>query len=354
MADKSKIEWTEATWNPITGCRVVSRGCRNCYAMKLAGGRLRHHPSRAGLTDDSKAGPVWNGEVRFYSPWLDQPLRWKRPRHIFVCAHGDLFYEGVPDDWIDRVFAIMGAAEQHTFQVLTKRPERMRDYMRKRGHAAWNSGRMGPDKWPAENIFLGVSVEDQTCANERIPALLDTPAAVRFLSCEPLLGPLDLSEISVGDGVMQPLETRRWSEEIAQWRDTSDEWEAEFLDWFGLSKMPAPDDLMWRPLDWVIAGGESGPKARPSHPDWFRGLRNQCQAAGVPFFFKQWGEYGPAPEGATHPLECHPVPGSKGLIRTRRLKDGQFMQRVGKKAAGRLLDGREHNDMPSLATEARP
>lgn len=129
MAESSSIEWTDATWNIVTGCDVVSPGCTNCYAMKLAGTRLKRHPSRKGLTRPSKAGPVWTGEVRFNEGWLDQPLRWKRPRMIFVAAHGDLFHEGVSDDQLDRVFAVMALAPQHTFQVLTKRPERMRDYV---------------------------------------------------------------------------------------------------------------------------------------------------------------------------------------------------------------------------------
>ena len=129
MAVNTKIEWADATWNPITGCSLVSPGCVSCYAMRLAGGRLQHHPSRAGLTQPSKAGPVWNGAVRFNEQWLRQPLQWRRPRRIFVCAHSDLFAEGVPDAWIDRVFAVMALAPQHTFLVLTKRPERMRRYL---------------------------------------------------------------------------------------------------------------------------------------------------------------------------------------------------------------------------------
>ena len=126
MAEHSTIEWTDATWNPITGCSVISPGCKNCYAMKLAGGRLQHHPSRAGLTQPSAAGPVWNGLVRFNMEWLEQPLHWKRPRDVFVCAHGDLFHESVPDQWIADVFGVMHAASWHTFQVLTKRAARMR------------------------------------------------------------------------------------------------------------------------------------------------------------------------------------------------------------------------------------
>ncbi len=128
MADKTHIEWTDATWNPITGCSVVSPGCTNCYAMKLAGTRLQHHPSRVGLTVGSKTGPVWNGKVRRNREWLAQPLEWKKPRMVFVCAHGDLFHEDVPDDWILDVFTVMAIASRHTFQILTKRADRMRDF----------------------------------------------------------------------------------------------------------------------------------------------------------------------------------------------------------------------------------
>src|SRR5690606_34453266 len=182
MAEQSSIEWTDATWNPITGCSVVSPGCTNCYAMKLAGTRLQRHPSRAGLTIATKAGPVWNGKVRLNEAWLDQPLKWKRPRMIFVCAHGDLFHEDVPDEWIDRVFAVMALAPQHTFQVLTKRAERMRRYMEPHDQRRADSlGRKVLDlgyreplellHWPLPNVWLGVSAEDQTRADERIPHL---------------------------------------------------------------------------------------------------------------------------------------------------------------------------------------
>jgi protein gp37 len=192
MAENSKIEWTDATWNPITGCSVVSPGCTNCYAMRLAGTRLHQHPSRAGLTKDSKAGPVWTGEVRFNRQWLDQPLNWKRPRRIFVCAHGDLFHESVPDEWIDQVFAIMAAAHWHTFQVLTKRADRMAHYLREHGTPAaerwvqqsWRLSETAPVlrrlgwswagegmPWPLPNVWLGVSAEDQKRADERIPHL---------------------------------------------------------------------------------------------------------------------------------------------------------------------------------------
>lgn len=246
MADKTKIEWTDATWNVINGCSVISPGCTNCYAMRVAGTRLRHHPSRKGLTEDSKAGPVWNGQVRLHEPWLRDPLRWKRPRRIFVCAHGDLFHEAVPDEWLDLVFAVMKSADHHVFQVLTKRPERAREYLTR----AYGYGALA-------NVWLGVSVEDQTRAEERIPVLLKTPAHVRWISAEPLLGAIDV---------------------------------APYLP-------PYVGRLDSGSLDWVVVGGESGPGARPMQPDWVRDIRRQCAHKCVPFLFKQWGGTNKAARG---------------------------------------------------------
>ncbi|MEC9067845.1 MAG: phage Gp37/Gp68 family protein [Pseudomonadota bacterium] len=344
MSDGTKIEWTEATWNPITGCSVTSPGCTNCYAMKLAGTRLRDHPSRVGLTAESKAGPVWTGETRFNEEWLGQPLRWKRPRMIFVCAHGDLFHESVPDDWIDRVFAVMALAPQHTFQVLTKRADRMRAYLSSPVRASlildgtfrgkrWvdvtePDMRTALGNWPLPNVWLGVSVEDQQRADERIPDLLATPAAVRWLSCEPLLGPVDLTAIPTGgyeDGEMNAVAPYTWEAEVAQWRDSgSTDWRAEFEDWYQVSADKTGP--MHSAIDWIVAGGESGPGARPMQPDWARSLRDQCAAASVPFFFKQWGNFRPTSD-----------------------VNGEYMQRASKKEAGRLLDGRLHDEMPSAA-----
>jgi len=338
MAENSKIEWTDATWQPITGCTLVSEGCKHCYAATLAAGRLQHHPSRAGLARRNAAGEAkFTGEVRFNEQWLDQPLRWKRPRRIFVCAHSDLFHESVPDEWIDRVFAVMALASQHTFQVLTKRPERMRAYLRRHDcskpmdtitDAAFSMncavrgyrGLGGAATWPLPNVWLGTSVEDQTTADARIPHLLATPAAVRFLSVEPMLGPVDLQDMQDG--------------------------------WFdGLRGFDARGTgTHFHGLDLVIVGGESGPHARPMHPDWARSLRDQCNAAGVAFHFKQWGGWAPLRGGdGTWPTD------TETMIRLRpdgtRGDDGWPMQRVGKKHAGRLLDGREWNEMPGKAVE---
>ncbi len=361
MSDGTMIEWTDATWNPITGCSVVSPGCTNCYAMKLAGTRLKHHESRAGLTKESKAGPVWTGEVLFNEQWLTQPISWTKPRMIFVCAHGDLFAEGVPDEWIDQVFAIMALAPQHTFQVLTKRPERMRDYLTaarahpvglaameqtlismarnpqsKVGAGVILQGDIANLKvWPLPNVWLGVSVEDQKRADERIPVLLDTPAAIRWISAEPLLGPLDLRAA------------------------------------LSLSEDNKP--LFFNPprnhIDWVVAGGESGPGARPMHPDWARSLRDQCKAAAVPFLFKQWGEWWEVgsemrDENGNHLVvdadsheaselwdehfDCLITHDGRRFTPETLPEDtlGRLMSRIGKRAAGRLLDGIEHNAFP--------
>jgi protein gp37 len=345
MADLTAIEWTDATWNPITGCSVVSPGCTNCYAMRLAGTRLRNHPSRAGLTIESKAGPVWNGEVRFNERALLQPLSWKRPRMIFVCAHGDLFHESVPDAWIDQVFAVMALAPQHIFQVLTKRSDRMFRYLSDFG-AVWRiyetvcdmtldlslpivlihpdvDATMAPPgqrihlhQWPLPNVWLGVSVEDQKRAEERIPDLLATPAAIRWISAEPLLGPINLRSIDIsGDEEILPLGAR----------------------WLGRLE---PGEAEGPRIDWVVAGGESGPAARPMHPAWAHSLRDQCAAADVPFLFKQWGEFRP----------CTKIEMGHACGATKVETGGAspaFLLKVGKKRAGRELDGVIHDAFPA-------
>ena len=305
MADNSKIEWTDATWNVITGCSVISPGCANCYAMRLAGTRLQHIPSRQGLTKPSAGGPVWTGEVRFNGEWLHQPLLWKRPRKIFVCAHGDLFHPAVPDSWIDRVFAVMALAPQHTLMVLTKRADRMKAYMLERWQPSKAQNFAGIDipaepagsgesredqvrrecepllerfgladttkdhlwtengdckamkwEWPLPNVWMGVSAEDQRRADERVPDMLATPAAVRWVSAEPLLGPIDF---------------RRYIGRVIQAVDSS---EPELL-------TPAVR------LNWIVAGGESGPGWRPMAAEWAESIRDQCRDARVAFFMKQ-------------------------------------------------------------------
>jgi protein gp37 len=333
MSDRSAIEWTDATWNPVTGCSVVSPGCTNCYAMKLAGTRLQHHPSRAGLTTNTKTGPVWTGDVRFNKEWLEQPLQWKRRRMIFVCAHGDLFHEEVIDHWIDEIFSVMAASPQHRFQVLTKRSARMRAYMTKRVRPS------------LPNVWIGVSAEDQKRADARIPDLLATPAAVRFVSLEPLINSISL-----------------WNNDKGVWRGPG------IIKSGGVTPStvhgPAEGYDDSQPgLDWVIVGGESGPGARAMHPDWARSLRDECAAADVPFFFKQWGAWLPWEQDqlpcwrsqngqlvdrhALFPdnMDDHPdwddglwgIPGASHAV----------FQRVGKSDAGRTLDGVIHSGMPA-------
>lgn len=395
MADGTKIEWTEATWNPITGCSLASPGCTNCYAMKLAGTRLRKHRSRAGLTQETKAGPVWNGNLVFNPEWLDQPLRWQRPRRIFVCAHSDLFHENIPEEWIDRVFAVMALAPQHTFQVLTKRSARMREYVNGMWHGTRLSDAMrkvtGSDKaqlihtvgGALPNVWLGVSVEDQERAEQRIPDLLMTRAAVRWISAEPLLGPIDLNCLTLsGDGEMDALHPWPWEQEEANWVGSSDTWEEDFEDHYGHAP-GAKRGLMHPVLDWAVVGGESGP--RPMHPDWARSLRDQCAAAAVPFLFKQWGDWAPVcaipdtdemDEFLYHPpiatpdgprrckveqtilwasgrrfdMDCWSrVPGTnrENLLLAHQSGSGHMqMMRLGKKRAGRLLDGVQHDGYP--------
>jgi len=352
MADSTKIEWTDATWNPITGCSVVSPGCTNCYAMRLAGTRMKHHESRIGLTDVSKTGPVWNGQVRFNEQWLDQPLRWKKPRMIFVCAHGDLFHENIPDEWIDQVFAVMALCPQHVFQVLTKRADRMREYLSdpEIGQQWWlraddlactldlpethhgmpylsRGAAVAPSVMP--NVWLGVSAEDQQRADERIPLLLQTPAAVRWVSAEPLLGPINF----------------RWQPYAHQ--ATGESYRAY------LHREGSVDQYeSLKGISWIVAGGESGPGSRPAHPAWFRSLRDQCAAAGVPYFFKQWGDWtaeidnadlmSPQQADPDDYFQAHSWPLDHGQYESQRA----ISYRVGKKRAGNMLDGRQHQEWP--------
>lgn len=290
MGDNTGIQWTEATWNPIVGCSILSAGCRGCYAMGEAARLERMGVAKyAGLTTATKTGPVWTGEVRLAEDALDQPLRWRRPRTIFVNSMSDLFHERLPEAQIDRVFAVMALSPQHIFQVLTKRSALMREYMSDRdtplriaeaalrvgrnlpdGHPGWraerwrrSSGAVAP-VWPLPNLWVGVSVEDQDSADARIADLLAVPAALRFISAEPLLGPVDI----------------RW----ALSRNPM-EISAGFLQRGHFS--PGMETL--RHLDWVIVGGESGPRARSCSVEWIYDLVRQCRGAGVATFVKQLG-----------------------------------------------------------------
>lgn len=358
MSSTTKIEWSEQSWNPIIGCSLKSPGCTNCYAMPMAA-RLAAmgHASYQGLTQQAKTGAVWTGKLALNEKALIAPLKRKKPTTYFVNSMGDLFHENVPDDWIDRVFAVMALCPQHTFQVLTKRSGRMREYfanpildelnfkhlgtrwaeqLRDLGFADFAS--KGGPPFPFPNVWLGVSVEDQTRANERIPDLLATPAAVRWLSCEPLLGPVDL---------MSPF-----------YAHSTGYWMQGFL----RDKSEHDDFRYWaEKLDWVVCGGESGKDARPMHPDWARQLRDQCAAAGVPYFFKQWGEWAVALDRERDDPDWRKDYSTKyadhGKTKWLNIEGGcgfhgarfHVMQRIGKKPAGRTLDGIEHNAMPKAA-----
>ena len=311
----TKIEWADKVWNPVTGCTKVSEGCRNCYAELMA--------SR--FWKDRKFS-----DVKFHPERLSQPLGWKKPARVFVNSMSDLFHPDIPFEFIDEVFYIMRVAEHHTFMVLTKRPEIMLKFLE------WQK----PIRWPANwvghqpNVWLGVSVEDQKTADQRIPLLLETPAAVRFVSCEPLLGPVDLAK------------------KLGQYSDCPECGYGVRVDEEGLCNSCGRDAIHYG-IDWVIVGGESGKNARPMHPDWVRSIRDQCVDAGVPFFFKQWGEWAPVNEiGDGWYCLTHSF---GNMIRTRipnkskimeNAWDGHLIARVGKKRAGRLLDGREWNEFP--------
>lgn len=354
------IEWTHIpgyrgqTWNPIVGCSVISPGCTNCYAMRIAGLRLNGNPNTPqykDTTQPSKAGPVWTGKVnRASDKVMTKPLRWRNPRAVFVNSQGDLFHESVPDAWIDEVFAVMALCPQHVFIILTKRAERMREYLAGRdgqivdaadqmatrldrwdaqGRAgyleAWREhgdSRCDIKPWPLPNVWLGVSVEDQTRADERIPDLLLSPAAVRFVSAEPLLGAVDLTQLRP-DGPSFSLNALTGR--------------GRHLLGFGGGTAH---------LDWVICGGESGKGARPMHYHWARDLRDQCAKAEVPFFFKQWGKHIHALDYEADRWDWDNAD-ERGILKF--FPDGTAAMPLSKAQAGRALDGVTHDAFPAIA-----
>jgi protein gp37 len=328
MGDGTAISWSDATWNPTVGCTKVSPGCDRCYAETLVN---RFAPSK-GFPE--RFDTVTDRGGRF----LDLPLTWKKPRKVFVNSLSDLFHTDIPDGLIINVFAVMALAPQHTFQLLTKRHGRMRSLLTDPDfHAQVTQTIVGrvvheglddthlvqanPDWWPLRNVWLGVSVENQHWGDIRIPALLATPAALRWISAEPLIGPLDLREyLHTGP--------HSWSADAS--------------------------------VDWVVVGGESGPGARPMHPDWPRRIAAQCASAGVPWHMKQWGEWAPGSNepGANYRqcLVAHtgetveppsalwttPAAYQDGINRM----DWAYVHRAGRARAGHLLDGHAHQDFP--------
>ncbi len=281
----TSIQWTDRVWNPTTGCDRISPGCANCYARTIAGRFwATQYPPVIEQKGQSAAGDEDFGathverprefeDVQVHDDRLDEPFKWRKPAKVFVNSMSDLFHKDIPDEFIDRVFAVMALTPQHAYQVLTKRPERMRDYVVSRGdplsfHIRMHTILQNADNphstplhaWPLPNVWLGVSVENQHFADERIPLLLQTPAAVRFISAEPLLAPIEISEYLNGDS------TGHETGGQAGWQT-------------GAS------------LDWVIVGGESGVGARRCDVAWVRLLVVQCLSAGVPVFVKQLGPW---------------------------------------------------------------
>jgi protein gp37 len=317
MSDDTGISWTNATWNPIRGCTRVSEGCRHCYAERVAARFSGPGQPYEGLAvrklrvisdDDQRVEARWTGDVRFVAEHLADPLRWKKPRRIFVNSMSDLFHERLTNEQIAAVFGVMAAAGSHTFQVLTKRAARMREWFAWAGDHGASGARSacrasaalylgaspeppGADTWPLPNVWLGVSAENQAAADERIPDLLATPAAVRWVSAEPLLGPVDLASASPN------------ARSLAQ------------------------------DLDWIVAGCESGPGARPADVEWFRSLRDQCATAGVAFFLKQAARRGG--EWTDWKDVIGPGPGSK--------------QKAGGVIELPYLDGVQHAAFPEVA-----
>ena len=330
----TKIEWTDETWNPITGCSKVSAGCAHCYAERVM---KRFWPRRK------------FADIQLHEDRLLQPMHWKKPRRVFVNSMSDLFHESVPDEFIDKVFAVMALCPQHTFQILTKRAGRMVEYMKACNlkiriqnivddSETWDDSPISEseispliDDWPLPNVWLGVSAENQEQADKRISQLLKTPAALRFVSAEPLLSQI----------ILRP-----------EWLEIKSEGQ-----W--MNNLECGHGL----LRWVICGGESGPKARFMHPEWVRALRDQCQASGVPFFFKQWGEWRPPTVGeeyeTAYGINGNPpsflvdtngnthcfYPPDDDAVTPDQCRCAPMI-RAGKKRAGRLLDGATWDQMP--------
>jgi len=390
MKHNTAIEWTHIpgfkgeTWNPIVGCSLASPGCTNCYAMRVANRRLDGNPKApqyAGTTKIVNGQPVWSGKIMWHGPALLKPLQWKKPRAIFVNSMGDLFHESVPDELIHKVFAVATMCQHHKFIILTKRAHRMRQYIEnglfagvtlKGINKAVHSDDFTKFKehrqlwpftfqWPLPNVWLGVSVEDQKRAEERIPHLLSTPAKVRFLSCEPLIGPVELKNWLPVD-----LYYNCFCEHCGRVGSS------EFFDFqlnveYGDGDIICPDcnkatlanELPG--IDWVIAGGESGPGARAPHPEWFKRMQRLCNRAKVPFFFKQWGEWQEGsdfkhdektkcvlPDGR---LIAFNEPAMKAAHIQKDATGGALMRLVGKTKAGRLLNDQEYNGFPECITE---
>ncbi len=381
----TKIEWVKnadgsngKVWNILTGCKHKSAGCDHCWAERMA-------TRQVGMGNKNYIGSVkdghWTGKIKLIPDALDKPRHWKKSTRIFVQSMGDLFHQGVPFEFIERVFDVMSQCQQHTFMILTKRPERAYEFAQyldsdEPGYVKiihtpderfWDA--YGSDwPWPLPNVHLYTSIEDQATADERIPWLLKTPAAVRGVSLEPMLGPVDLTPWLEQTCYRKECPGRiehRLSEDGSCWEDSI--CQLCGAKWFNdppkrLDELPGPY------IDHVIVGGESGPGARPLHPDWVRSVRDQCVEAGVPFFFKQWGEWLPGLQFEDTEIIDDPEItrfdtlawngeeweyGGSGWddIGDAVGAFGDVSYRVGKRAAGRMFDGRTWDEMPGQAKE---
>jgi protein gp37 len=274
----TKIEWTQETWNPIIGCTKISEGCKNCYAEKFAY-RLSHNPKTMNnyVHVVDLVTKKWSNKTQLIKSALTKPLKWKKSKMIFICSIGDLFHESVPFEWIDKVISLIGITPIHTFQILTKRPERMLEYfkhfgneIKKAGFDSIPSQSENPLDYygPLPNLWLGVTCENQEMADKRIPILLQIPAKVRFVSCEPLLEEILLKQ---------------------QWKNYLEGWDTEIgcrSDINGYPE-PCPEQIQTNKIDWVITGPETGFRKRPCKKEWIESLYEQCKSANVPFFDKK-------------------------------------------------------------------
>ncbi|NSW84086.1 MAG: phage Gp37/Gp68 family protein [Syntrophothermus sp.] len=367
--NQTKIEWAEVTWNPVTGCTPISLGCQNCYARRIST-RLQ---GRCGYPEGDPF------RVTLHPERLDEPKKWQgiwrknlpKPKRIFVCSMSDLFHDDVPYEFLFKVFDViymsqygkyMTPIEPHTFMILTKRPENALKFIT---HAL---PRWGGKPFP--HLWLGVTAENQQAADERIPILLQIPAVVRFVSVEPMLGPVDLGKWIGPRMCYCGWRGYEWEEE----NDPENNGETlcpncKASSLYELGDVDTccgyPDDYERHPIHWIIVGGETGPNARPVHPDWVRSLRDQAVEAGVPFFFKSWGEFREVRRYNSWPKYADTVgrvARAIGVSRSALLNaDGSelvnggpdhkvypisHLERVGKKNAGRLLDGRIWEEIP--------
>lgn len=360
----TKIEWASTinndgsvtpgeTWNPLIGCTKISKGCENCFAIRTAWIR-QHNPKMKekyeGTVVKTKNGSLnWTGKINMHNLSFAKPLKQKKPTTYFVNSMSDLFHESVPFEFIKEVYEIIAKCQRHTFQILTKRPEIAESFYKEYPQFAY-----------MRNCWLGTSVENQTTAYERIPALIRIPTEIRFLSCEPLLGPLNISPWLRSDGICQMCGGEG---KVPSWLGnptTCGYCNGEDSQMQGLS-----------PISWVIYGGESGSKARGVHPDWFRSLRDQCLKYKIPQFFKQWGEYYTAYQTMTtgEPVFkmyhsylhfqqkdwvnkgdiCLSIDGTRceiGFDFSKCAYPVVILSKVGKKKAGNLLDGIEYKQLP--------